>query len=83
MILVEDPDDDRLSPFRLRERGLASRPQRREPGAGGLFAAEGDLVVERALALGHRAVSVLVRADRSRAPISTARRLFLYRPNAA
>jgi hypothetical protein len=31
-ILVDDASDERLAPFRLRERGLASRLDRREPG---------------------------------------------------
>lgn len=61
---VEDPADERLEPFRLRERGLASRSERREPAGAGRFAAEGDLVVERALAAGCRPVALLCRADR-------------------
>ena len=49
MIIIEDPDDVRVAPFRLNERGLTSRAQRRDDGGDGLFMAEGDLVVERAL----------------------------------
>ena len=59
-ILVESPDDPRLEQFRLRERELRPRrlparatkgdaPENVEPG---LFVAEGDLVVDRALAAG-------------------------------
>ena len=49
---VDDPDDPRLAVFRLNERGLSSRPQRRNDHGEGLFMAEGDLVVERALHAG-------------------------------
>ncbi|MFM8946499.1 MAG: TrmH family RNA methyltransferase [Actinomycetota bacterium] len=57
-ILVESPDDPRLEQFRLRERELRPRrvPARATKGDSaenvepGLFVAEGDLVVERALA---------------------------------
>jgi tRNA G18 (ribose-2'-O)-methylase SpoU len=45
-------DDPRLAPFRLNERGLASRTHKRDDAGGGLFLAEGDLVVERALDAG-------------------------------
>jgi tRNA G18 (ribose-2'-O)-methylase SpoU len=58
-VVVDSPDDPRLEQFRLREREL--RPRRMparltrstpENVAPGLFVAEGDLVVERALAAG-------------------------------
>lgn len=49
---IDHPDDPRLAEFRLRERGLASRAERRDDAGAGLFLAEGDLVVERALAAG-------------------------------
>lgn len=63
VILVDDPDDERLAIFRQRERALANRPQRRgEPG--GHFLAEGDLVVQRALDAGCRPVAVLADARR-------------------
>jgi tRNA G18 (ribose-2'-O)-methylase SpoU len=52
LVLVEDRDDQRLAPFRLNERGLASRADKRDDAGAGLFLAEGDLVVERALAAG-------------------------------
>ena len=64
MIVVEDPDDPRVAPFRLNERGLASRAQRRDDGGDGLFMAEGDLVVERALDAGCIPVMALVDAQR-------------------
>lgn len=59
-ILVESPDDPRLAQFRLRERELRPRrmPARATKGDAsenvepGLFVAEGDLVVDRALAAG-------------------------------
>lgn len=54
LIPIEDRDDPRLAPFRLNERGLASRADRRDDAGAGLFLAEGDLVVERALAAGCR-----------------------------
>ena len=62
MILIDDADDPRLAGFRRNERGLASRRQRRDDDGDGLFMAEGDLVVERALDAGCGAVSVLVDA---------------------
>ncbi|MGE0139782.1 MAG: TrmH family RNA methyltransferase [Ilumatobacteraceae bacterium] len=66
VIAVDDPDDPRLGVFRLNERGLASRPQRRNDDGEGLFMAEGDLVVERALRLGCKPIAVLV--DETRPP---------------
>lgn len=62
MIVIEDPDDPRVAPFRLNERGLTSRAQRRDDGGDGLFMAEGDLVVERALDAGCAPVAALVDA---------------------
>ena len=66
LIRVEDRDDPRVAPFRLNERGLASRAHKRDDAGAGLFLAEGDLVVERALAAGCRPFLVL--ADGSRLP---------------
>jgi tRNA G18 (ribose-2'-O)-methylase SpoU len=63
-IHVDDPLDPRLATFRLRERGLSNRPQRRDDEGAGLFMAEGDLVVERALDAGCVAVAALVDASR-------------------
>ncbi len=75
MIVIESPDDPRIQSFRLRERELRPRrvPERARRGMTpaelervepGLFVAEGDLVVERALAAGYRVRSVLTDADR-------------------
>ena len=64
MILIDDPDDERLAPFRLNERGLTNRAQRRDDDGDGLFMAEGDLVVERALAAGCEPAMALVDALR-------------------
>lgn len=60
IIVVDDPDDDRFAQFRLNERGLASRAQKRDDAGAGLFLAEGDLVVERALDAGCAPVAALV-----------------------
>lgn len=70
-IPVDDPDDERLAPFRLHERGLSSRPQRRDDRGDGWFLAEGDLVTERALAAGCVPVAALVDRDR-RPPVTAA-----------
>ena len=59
IVEVTEPTDPRLDPFRWRERQLASGPQRREAVGAGMFIAEGDLVVERALATGHEPVALL------------------------
>ena len=64
LTLIDDPDDPRVQPFRLNERGLANRAQRRDDQGDGLFMAEGDLVVERALEAGCRPTLVLVDRDR-------------------
>lgn len=69
-IPVDDPDDERLAVFRLNERQLSPRPQRRDDEGDGLFAAEGDLVVERALAAGCVVVAALV--DAANPPAVTA-----------
>ena len=64
MILIEDPDDHRYRQFRLNERGLASRADKRDDAGAGMFLAEGDLVVERALAAGCQPVAALVDVER-------------------
>jgi tRNA G18 (ribose-2'-O)-methylase SpoU len=64
IISIDDPDDDRFLRFRLSERGLASRADKRDDAGAGLFLAEGDLVVDRALDAGCRAVAALVDVDR-------------------
>lgn len=63
LIPVDDPDDPRLAPFRQNERRLANRVQRRDDAGAGLFLAEGDLVVERALDAGCAPVLALVDAS--------------------
>jgi tRNA G18 (ribose-2'-O)-methylase SpoU len=63
-ITIESTDDDRLALFRLRERGLTNRADKRDDTGAGLFLAEGDLVVSRAHAAGCRAVAALADADR-------------------
>lgn len=68
LIPVDDRDDPRLTPFRLHERGLASRADKRDDAGAGLFLAEGDLVVERALDAGCRPHLGL--ADGARLPAS-------------
>jgi tRNA G18 (ribose-2'-O)-methylase SpoU len=62
--VVDDPDDPRFAQFRLNERGLASRAEKRDDAGAGMFLAEGDLVVERALDAGCVPVAALVDADR-------------------
>lgn len=49
LIRVTDAADPRLERFRWRDRQLASRRDRTETVGAGLFVAEGDLVVERAI----------------------------------
>ncbi|MGA9277966.1 TrmH family RNA methyltransferase [Ilumatobacter sp.] len=71
VIVVDDPDDPRFAQFRLNERGLANRAQKRDDAGAGLFLAEGDLVVERAFDAGCTPVAALV--DRDRVPTVTGR----------
>lgn len=59
IIPIDDLHDDRLDPFRWRERQLASKSQRAEKVGAGLFVAEGDLVVRRALTAQHIPVALL------------------------
>jgi tRNA G18 (ribose-2'-O)-methylase SpoU len=63
-VIIDRADDDRLDPFRLNERGLASRADKRDDAGAGLFLAEGDLVVQRALAAGCRPVAALADGER-------------------
>jgi len=70
MIVVDDPDDPRFAQFRLKERGLASRADKRDDAGAGMFLAEGDLVVERAIRAGCAPVAALV--DSNRVPPVTA-----------
>ena len=64
-VVVDDPGDERVARFRWRDPQLD--PRQPAPGAPhGLFVAEGDLVVERALDAGYVPDAVLV--DRRRVP---------------
>ena len=56
---IDAADDPRVAAFRLNERGLNPRALRRESTPAGMFVAEGDLVVERALAAGCEPLAVL------------------------
>ena len=64
VIEVDDADDPRFRQFRLNERGLASRADKRDDAGAGMFLAEGDLVVERALEAGCHPVAALVDIER-------------------
>jgi tRNA G18 (ribose-2'-O)-methylase SpoU len=66
LVGVEDVDDPRVALFRVNERGLANRSDKRDDGGAGLFLAEGDLVVARALDAGCRPYAGL--ADGARVP---------------
>lgn len=59
IIEVNDPADERLDAFRWRDRQLASKLDRLDIVGAGLFVAEGDLVVERAIELGYQAIALL------------------------
>ena len=63
VIPIDHPDDPRLAVFRQNDRGLSNRPARRDDDAPGMFIAEGDLVVERALDAGCRPLAALVDVD--------------------
>lgn len=65
--LVDDPGDPRIAEFvGLRDRELAGpRHRGRRVPANGVFVAEGDLVVERALRAGYRLRAALVDATRT------------------
>jgi tRNA G18 (ribose-2'-O)-methylase SpoU len=66
LVAIDRIDDPRLAEFRLNERGLANRGDKRDDAGAGLFLAEGDLVVERALSAGCRPYLGL--ADGARIP---------------
>ncbi len=64
--LVEDADDPRIEVFLgLRDAELRRRREAPDGDLAGIFIAEGDLVVERALRAGYRLRSVLVDAART------------------
>ena len=71
LIEINDPSDERLDVFRWRERQLASKPQRAEKVGAGLFVAEGDLVVDRALATSHTPVALLCSSRKAEVLAST------------
>ncbi len=67
-IEVDEPDDPQIAVFQgLRDHVL--RRQREQPNGdmAGVFVAEGDLVVERALAAGYELLSVLIDGKRTKA----------------
>ncbi len=70
MIRIDDPDDDRIALFRVRDRALNTAADRRERVAAGLFVAEGDLVVSRALDAGCQLVTAFVDIDSPPAVVS-------------
>ena len=59
IVPIGDSHDQRLEAFRWRDRQLASSTDRKEKVGAGLFIAEGDLVVDRALQAGCTATSLL------------------------
>ncbi len=66
IVIIESAEDPRFTQFRVNERALASRSQKRDNAGAGLFLAEGDLVVERALRAGCVPTAALV--DLARVP---------------
>jgi tRNA G18 (ribose-2'-O)-methylase SpoU len=62
--IIEAIDDPRFGQFRVNERALASRAQKRDDAGAGLFLAEGDLVVERAFRAGCVPTAALVDTER-------------------
>lgn len=63
VVVIEDPADERFAQFRLNERRLATRADKRDDAGAGMFLAEGDLVVGRADRAGCRPVAALVDVD--------------------
>jgi tRNA G18 (ribose-2'-O)-methylase SpoU len=63
-VAIDDPHDPRLAAFRLNERRLTNRAAKRDDAGAGLFLAEGDLVVARALDSGCRPHLALADAAR-------------------
>ena len=59
IIHVTDGSDPRLDPFRWRDRQLASKLDRLDAVGAGMFVAEGDLVVDRAIELHYEAIALL------------------------
>lgn len=66
-ISVEDPMDERIAVFQgLRDHVLRRRREQPDGDMAGVFVAEGDIVVERALRAGYRLQSLLVDAKRTK-----------------
>ncbi len=63
IVPVVDPHDPRLDAFRWSERRLTTRRHRREHVGAGMFVAEGDLVVERAIRAKCSPVALLCAAE--------------------
>jgi tRNA G18 (ribose-2'-O)-methylase SpoU len=77
---VHEPSDSRLDPFRWRDRQLASKLDRLETVGAGLFVAEGDLVVQRAIDAGCAPVALLcdnIMAQHFQAIIQTSVNIFV------
>ncbi len=75
--IIAEPDDPRFAQFRVNERALASRAQKRDDAGAGLFLAEGDLVVERAVRAGCVPTAALLDTERI-PPIAAELRCPLY-----
>jgi tRNA G18 (ribose-2'-O)-methylase SpoU len=72
VIAVADPDDRRIEVFQgLRDHALRRRREEPDGDMAGVFVAEGDLVVERALRAGYRLSSILI-DGRRRQPLPAA-----------
>lgn len=66
-IAVDDPDDARIADFvGLRDHDLRRRRESAGGDLAGIFIAEGDIVVERALRAGYQVRSVLIDATRTK-----------------
>ncbi len=66
VVVVDDPADDRVADFLgLRDHELRRRRESPDGDLAGVFVAEGDLVLERALRAGYRVRAVLVDARRT------------------
>lgn len=67
-LLVDDPDDARIADFiGLRDHELRRRREAQGGDMAGLFVAEGDIVVQRAVRAGYRVRELLVDATRTEA----------------
>jgi tRNA G18 (ribose-2'-O)-methylase SpoU len=66
LIAVKDATDPRIDVFQgLRDKSLRQRREAPEGDLAGIFIAEGDIVIERAIAAGYRLQSVLIDAKRT------------------